>query len=349
MSSHLIYTFVVVGVVVWTGIVSWRDIIAIKIQDLSSVPFALRTPTFQQTFAHFTISDSVILPLDFEEFNSVLMILCVWGQTNSLIRSRKLNMYITLFVRFYSFTHRPKHCQIARHRSDAGVNRRFAHVQTTRHRQTSLMDVNYRWSPQKVTFTQRLVYTEQKHRHRSSCPKIHVDLRRHVWCENNAIYFIWIQSTERDDDVSSLRSGHSDININSVTAARNGTQVSHSVQVWGTSFEKLLEDAAGLHTFAIFLQKEFSAENIYFWTACERYRKMLDHAERVKEANAIFSKHLAVGASEPVNVDSRARTMAQDRLNYADQDLFLPVSYWNSPVFQRQTFSLFDIFTVSTK
>lgn len=53
---------------------------------------------------------------------------------------------------------------------------------------------------------------------------------------------------------------------------------------------------------------------------------MQDHAERMKEANAIFSKHLAVGASEPVNVDSKARTMAQDRLNYADEDLFSLVS-----------------------
>lgn len=138
----------------------------------------------------------------------------------------------------------------------------------------------------------------------------------------NLILFRCIfQSTEHDDDITSLRSGHSDINLNSI---RNGEQT-HSVQSWGSSFEKLLEDAAGLHTFAIFLQKEFSAENIYFWTACERYRKMEDHAERIREANAIFSKHLAVGASEPVNVDSKARTMAQDRLNYADQDLFFPV------------------------
>lgn len=95
--------------------------------------------------------------------------------------------------------------------------------------------------------------------------------------------------------------------------------------MWGNSFEKLLDDAAGLHTFAVFLQKEYSAENIYFWTACERYRKMENHAERIKEANVIFSKHLSVGASDPVNVDSKARNLAQERLNYADQDLFLPV------------------------
>lgn len=117
-----------------------------------------------------------------------------------------------------------------------------------------------------------------------------------------------------------------------IASASNGTTIaigtestSHGVQVWGNSFEKLLEDAAGLHTFAEFLKKEFSAENIYFWTACERYRKLTDHSERTKEANAIFSKHLATGASEPVNVDSKARTLAQEGLNYAKPDLFLQV------------------------
>lgn len=88
-----------------------------------------------------------------------------------------------------------------------------------------------------------------------------------------------------------------------------------------------MEDAAGLHTFAVFLQKEFSAENIYFWTACERYRFIDDHVERSKVANVIFSRHLGVGASEPVNVDSKARNIAQDNLNYADRDLFVPVSF----------------------
>lgn len=104
------------------------------------------------------------------------------------------------------------------------------------------------------------------------------------------------------------------------------------VQVWGNSFEKLLEDAAGLHTFAEFLKKEFSAENIYFWTACERYRKMSDQNERTKAANAIFSKHLATGAAEPVNVDSKARTLAQERLNYAEPDLFVQVNSFRCAV-----------------
>lgn len=122
----------------------------------------------------------------------------------------------------------------------------------------------------------------------------------------------------------------STINIttnNGTTVTIDTESTSHGVQVWGNSFEKLLEDASGLHTFAEFLKKEFSAENIYFWTACERYRRFTDHSERTKEANAIFSKHLATGASEPVNVDSKARTLAQEGLNYAKPDLFLQVNF----------------------
>ncbi|XP_058840663.1 regulator of G-protein signaling loco-like, partial [Topomyia yanbarensis] len=94
------------------------------------------------------------------------------------------------------------------------------------------------------------------------------------------------------------------------------------VASWGTSFEKLLEDAAGLHTFSEFLKKEFSAENIYFWTACERYRQLADREERAKEAQAIFAKHLESGCSEPVNVDSIARNIAQENLPQAEQTLF---------------------------
>lgn len=132
---------------------------------------------------------------------------------------------------------------------------------------------------------------------------------------------------DNEDDTNSLQSRNSDLtnytHNNGPSSSTSATD--YGVQAWGNSFEKLLEDAAGLHTFAIFLQKEFSAENIYFWTACERYRHIEDHSERSKEANAIFSRHLAVGALEPVNVDSKARTITQDNLSYADRDLFLQV------------------------
>ncbi len=43
---------------------------------------------------------------------------------------------------------------------------------------------------------------------------------------------------------------------------------------------------------------------------------------RTKEAQAIFNKHLANGALEPVNVDSQARNTVKDGLQMADKELF---------------------------
>lgn len=136
-----------------------------------------------------------------------------------------------------------------------------------------------------------------------------------------------------------MRSRNSDLINSTQKIANNGSTRSDQVQqnssnnnslgvqTWGSSFEKMLEDAAGLHTFAVFLRKEFSAENIYFWTACERYRQIENHTDRAKEANEIFSRHLRIGAGEAVNVDSKARTIAEDNLSYADRDLFLQVCH----------------------
>ena len=77
--------------------------------------------------------------------------------------------------------------------------------------------------------------------------------------------------------------------------------------------------------FQEFLKKEFSHENIYFWTACERYRRLgSDNSfeKRRRIAGDIIRRHLASGAQEPVNVDSHARQAAIDGLESAAPGLF---------------------------
>ncbi|KAJ8978977.1 hypothetical protein NQ317_001450 [Molorchus minor] len=91
---------------------------------------------------------------------------------------------------------------------------------------------------------------------------------------------------------------------------------------WATSFEKLLEDPLGLHAFADFLKKEYSAENIYFWTACERYRKLTPGNERTAEAQRIYQQHLSHGAPEPVNVDAQGRQHTEQCLQHPDSTMF---------------------------
>lgn len=75
------------------------------------------------------------------------------------------------------------------------------------------------------------------------------------------------------------------------------------------------------------MKKEYSHENIYFWTACERYRMLTDEEDRRDMAKAIFDRHLGMSASEPVNVDSQARQVAQDGLANPDEFLFSAVRY----------------------
>ncbi|KAI9582942.1 regulator of G-protein signaling loco-like [Glossina fuscipes] len=105
------------------------------------------------------------------------------------------------------------------------------------------------------------------------------------------------------------------------------------VSSWATSFANLLEDPLGVKTFAEFLRLEYSAENIYFWTACERFRHIDNEAERIIQAKIIFSKHLSDMATEPVNVDSQARNAVEKRLRQsADVEVFV--------VAQKQIFNL---------
>ncbi|KAH1006416.1 hypothetical protein HUJ05_007152 [Dendroctonus ponderosae] len=92
--------------------------------------------------------------------------------------------------------------------------------------------------------------------------------------------------------------------------------------LWATSFERLLEDPVGLHAFAEFLKKEFSAENIYFWTACERYRRLTAQKERSCEAQRIFKQHLENGAVEAVNVDAQGVQAAEQGLDNPGPDIF---------------------------
>ncbi|KAK9891093.1 hypothetical protein WA026_013414 [Henosepilachna vigintioctopunctata] len=96
----------------------------------------------------------------------------------------------------------------------------------------------------------------------------------------------------------------------------------NSAQGWATSFEKLLEDPSGVKAFAEFLKKEFSSENIDFWTSVERFRRMPDGPERRAEARRIYQQHVCVGAHEAVNVDAHGRQCAEQALHEAPNHIF---------------------------
>lgn len=76
------------------------------------------------------------------------------------------------------------------------------------------------------------------------------------------------------------------------------------VRKWSFSIRELLKDISGRDHFMFFLEKEFSAENLKFWEACQHLHKVPEG--KVQETvQQIYEEFLAPGAKDPVNVDCR--------------------------------------------
>ncbi|XP_069027944.1 regulator of G-protein signaling 14 [Embiotoca jacksoni] len=92
------------------------------------------------------------------------------------------------------------------------------------------------------------------------------------------------------------------------------TGPANSVLSWAVSFEKLLEDLCGVRYFTAFLRSEVSAENILFWQACEKFRKIpATSLDELKAAAAsIYNTYLSDSAPYSVNIDDSAKTEERD-------------------------------------
>ncbi|GFO30557.1 regulator of G-protein signaling 12 [Plakobranchus ocellatus] len=106
--------------------------------------------------------------------------------------------------------------------------------------------------------------------------------------------------------------------VNNIACQTNdrgqGPNNSGRVASWAVNFQNLLSDPVGIEIFTEFLQREFSEENIIFWKACEQYRQLKDEQQRKAQAQDIYSRYLSNRASDPVNVDSVARSHTEQFL-----------------------------------
>lgn len=76
------------------------------------------------------------------------------------------------------------------------------------------------------------------------------------------------------------------------------------VKRWSFSIYELLKDPVGLEEFQRWLEKEFSAENLRFWQACQELKgaPIRELRQRVSD---IYNQYLAPNAVDSLNVDSR--------------------------------------------
>uniref|UniRef100_A0A8C1HXJ0 Uncharacterized protein n=1 Tax=Cyprinus carpio carpio TaxID=630221 RepID=A0A8C1HXJ0_CYPCA len=112
-------------------------------------------------------------------------------------------------------------------------------------------------------------------------------------------------------------SQYSNSNSSLPTVPSEGSRGVGQVASWAVSFERLLEDPTGVRYFTAFLKSEVSAENILYWLACEKFRKIPAHqTEKLKkEASSIYNTFLSSNATSPINIDDRVRVEEKDVQN----------------------------------
>ncbi|KFW87563.1 Regulator of G-protein signaling 14, partial [Manacus vitellinus] len=111
--------------------------------------------------------------------------------------------------------------------------------------------------------------------------------------------------------------------VNSLPAPATCGSTQGSVVSWAESFETLLQDHVAVTYFTEFLKKEFSAENVYFWQACERFQQIpaSDTQKLAQEARRIYDEFLSSHSVSPVNIDKQA-WIGEDMLATPSPDMF---------------------------
>lgn len=85
------------------------------------------------------------------------------------------------------------------------------------------------------------------------------------------------------------------------------------VRRWAISIEELVSDPTGLHEFTVFLEKEYSHENIRFWIAVNRLRRSA-HSQVSKKVTEIYEEFLKPGAPCEINIDGKTMEVVQKGL-----------------------------------
>ncbi|KAJ1172039.1 hypothetical protein NDU88_003893 [Pleurodeles waltl] len=105
---------------------------------------------------------------------------------------------------------------------------------------------------------------------------------------------------------------------------------------WRYSFDNLLSNKAkyqsfhrrdgwamdGLAAFWAFLKTEFSNENLEFWLACEKYKKIRSTTKLSSKAQEIYEQFIQNEACREVNIDHHTKEVTQRQVAHATHNCF---------------------------
>lgn len=91
---------------------------------------------------------------------------------------------------------------------------------------------------------------------------------------------------------------------------------------WSQSFEKLMTTKHGPMIYKSYLKTEYSDENIEFWLACEKYKKIASQKKRFSVAQKLFKEYIQPQAPKEINIDSSTREDIITKIQEPTQSCF---------------------------
>ncbi|XP_023335310.1 regulator of G-protein signaling rgs-2 [Eurytemora carolleeae] len=84
----------------------------------------------------------------------------------------------------------------------------------------------------------------------------------------------------------------------------------------------MLSSSPGIRLFLQFLKQEHSDENLMFWIACERLKKVVEEERFKSFVEDIFNKFLTSSSTHEVSLDSRVKEQLNNNRSSPNRDIF---------------------------
>jgi len=97
------------------------------------------------------------------------------------------------------------------------------------------------------------------------------------------------------------------------------------VESWAipnNGFENMMSSPAGREIFLKFLKKEFSSENLAFWTACEELRKVKDEKIFGEKVEEMFTTFMEPSSPQEVSLDFKVKEKVMDQREQPSEAMF---------------------------
>jgi len=87
-------------------------------------------------------------------------------------------------------------------------------------------------------------------------------------------------------------------------------------------FENMMASRQGREIFSKFLKKEFSSENLCFWTACENLRKIKDEKLFKEQCEEMFTTYLDASSPQEVSLDFKVKEKVMEQRGQPSETIF---------------------------